>query len=385
MRYEIFYHDREKIYQEVWAEPVIIVAKRYDTSDVALHKLCRRLEIPVPPRGYWAQIKTGKKIDRPPLPKLSDPRKIIGKRRKPDLEADLIQQRLMEVGSSIYQNNRLQEVCSKAIVKKHQVNPHPLVMEAGQYLKARKGSNDWPLLYTNSGMLDIAVSKNQIERSLRIYDALIKTLEELGFSIRINKDKQDRYRGSRQSTCIQIGGQELPIKLVEKVKRIEHIKTPPDIGNKQLQYIYEPNHDFVATGILTLQIDYYWASRKNWRDGQRKKLEEQIGDFVLSLVKTAEEMQIRDEIREQEEQRRRQEEQRKREVQELREKEVKRFQALEKAAQEWNRAQEIERYIEAVKATMEKQTLDIKQREELEEWIRWAKGKVEWLNPLKVK
>jgi len=43
-------YEREKLYQEVWEEPVLVVAKRYGVSDVALAKACRRLAVPLPPR-----------------------------------------------------------------------------------------------------------------------------------------------------------------------------------------------------------------------------------------------------------------------------------------------------------------------------------------------
>ena len=47
-------YDREKLYQEVWAKPVTEVAKLYKVSDVAIHKVCRSLDIPTPGFGYWA-------------------------------------------------------------------------------------------------------------------------------------------------------------------------------------------------------------------------------------------------------------------------------------------------------------------------------------------
>ena len=53
-------YERHKLYEEVWAEPVMKVAERYGVSGVALAKTCRKLNVPLPPRGYWAKIKAGK-------------------------------------------------------------------------------------------------------------------------------------------------------------------------------------------------------------------------------------------------------------------------------------------------------------------------------------
>ena len=62
-------YDREKLYKEVWKEPALIVAKRYGVSSVALAKACRKLSVPLPPRGYWARVRArGKAPPRPPLP-----------------------------------------------------------------------------------------------------------------------------------------------------------------------------------------------------------------------------------------------------------------------------------------------------------------------------
>lgn len=61
-------YNREKLYEEVWSKPVVQVALQYGVSDVAIHKVCKSLNVPVPPRGYWARIRAGEKIKKPPLP-----------------------------------------------------------------------------------------------------------------------------------------------------------------------------------------------------------------------------------------------------------------------------------------------------------------------------
>jgi hypothetical protein len=64
--------DRDKLYAEVWAEPLIKVAKRYNMSDVAIAKACRKLKIPLPGRGYWARMAAGQKVAQEPLPNATD-------------------------------------------------------------------------------------------------------------------------------------------------------------------------------------------------------------------------------------------------------------------------------------------------------------------------
>ncbi len=59
---------REKLYKEVWAEPMTEVAKRYEVSSSFLARVCERMNVPRPPRGHWAKLRNGVKVDQPPLP-----------------------------------------------------------------------------------------------------------------------------------------------------------------------------------------------------------------------------------------------------------------------------------------------------------------------------
>lgn len=64
-------YNRDEIYRNIWSEPIQRVAKRYGLSDVGLAKVCRKLNIPRPGRGYWAKKAAGKTIPRQPaLPEL---------------------------------------------------------------------------------------------------------------------------------------------------------------------------------------------------------------------------------------------------------------------------------------------------------------------------
>ena len=65
-------YNREEIYAAIWAEPIQHVAKRYNISDVGLAKVCKKLNIPRPGRGYWAIKAAGRPLPkRPPLRKLT--------------------------------------------------------------------------------------------------------------------------------------------------------------------------------------------------------------------------------------------------------------------------------------------------------------------------
>lgn len=53
---------REELYRLVWESPIIRLAADYGISGTGLKKICDRLEVPVPPRGYWARKGAGKPV-----------------------------------------------------------------------------------------------------------------------------------------------------------------------------------------------------------------------------------------------------------------------------------------------------------------------------------
>ena len=60
---------RKEFYDLVWSKPMTHLAKEFALSDVALHKICKKHEIPNPPLGWWAKKAAGKAVKQTPLPK----------------------------------------------------------------------------------------------------------------------------------------------------------------------------------------------------------------------------------------------------------------------------------------------------------------------------
>lgn len=78
VNYNRRYHDRElnitqsmreRIYEDIWSEPLYKVAAKYNLSSATLKRRCKECwDIPVPGSGYWARIHAGKKESRTALP-----------------------------------------------------------------------------------------------------------------------------------------------------------------------------------------------------------------------------------------------------------------------------------------------------------------------------
>jgi len=58
---------REELFALVWEKPTSEIAQDLGISDVAVGKLCAKLQVPKPPRGYWARVEGGQKPRRPAL------------------------------------------------------------------------------------------------------------------------------------------------------------------------------------------------------------------------------------------------------------------------------------------------------------------------------
>lgn len=63
---------RNELYRAVWSDPVFHIAKRIGISNRSLLDVCRRAEVPTPPRGYWRRIQTGQTPEKAPLTRPED-------------------------------------------------------------------------------------------------------------------------------------------------------------------------------------------------------------------------------------------------------------------------------------------------------------------------
>jgi hypothetical protein len=134
-------YEREKLYREIWAEPMTTVAKRYGISDVALRRHCKKLDIPLPKQGHWAKVQAGHKVKVPPLPKSKGPDKKVVfvndtyRNLSPRLKAS---DRLLFLPEE--EREVVKEYCAGLTVPSELSKLHSLVADTKQYYRARKES-----------------------------------------------------------------------------------------------------------------------------------------------------------------------------------------------------------------------------------------------------
>jgi hypothetical protein len=62
---------REDLYNAVWSKPMMSLAEDFGISGIGLAKLCERLKVPIPPRGYWRKFSLGQIIKKTPFQVIS--------------------------------------------------------------------------------------------------------------------------------------------------------------------------------------------------------------------------------------------------------------------------------------------------------------------------
>jgi hypothetical protein len=126
---------REDLYGAVWSKPMIKLAEEFGISGRGLAKLCERLKVPVPPRGYWRKVSLGQSIRKIPLPRVEFTRYELWKNQS-SLD-DLERRRKAAIEHSKIFNNPdieikdkdIQEIVSNTLRAEQAKNPMVLVSE----------------------------------------------------------------------------------------------------------------------------------------------------------------------------------------------------------------------------------------------------------------
>jgi hypothetical protein len=211
--------NRDELYEEVWATPMQTLAKKYGISDVGLAKICRKLSIPVPGRGYWARKEAGQKVERAALPQIKE--RIVLEKPTPRPEPPKPDN--FATPEEAAQLERLAQKTGEFFLKRGSLS-HPLIVQARTVLKNADAS-DHKILWTRESCLDIRVSKASLDRALRFMAGLICAIEDAGFNVSIEADRQEK----RDQTVAKIHGQTIRFGLTEKVDRVD-IAAPPKGG-----------------------------------------------------------------------------------------------------------------------------------------------------------
>lgn len=384
---------RQQLYEEVWAEPVSVVAKRYGLSDVGLAKICRKLSIPLPSIGYWAKVKAGKIMKKVPLPQVGAPTKGMSSPaqftdsapQSPPLPVAILKPISAEKQKNIAETKQIARSARKSAqsisVSSELTDPHPLVAAAMKRLRKRDGWDDEKgLRSAPNEVLDIEVTESSLERSLLLMDNLIKKLHALSVNVRI-------IPASKQ-TVLDVNGASVPIKISEHVSRTNHEETSAEKKAREkywnrsrydtpVSYPSIPRFDYHPTGKLTIRAGR-WPGR-NWNDTNRTSLDDRLDEVVADIFVLAAAIKEKEDEEKRRKERRRLAEEQYAFLKNRLEDQQNKFKEIDEDAINWERAIRIRSFVDAKER---KATMDGELPPDLSEWLKWARAKADWIDPL---
>ena len=346
---------RDTLFEQVWETPISQLSKAYGISDVGLAKICKRMEIPRPPRGYWSKLKVGKAPLKPQLRPISESG----------------QERIMITPTPAGQRQTAPGEAPEIIpVPESLVDPHRLTARSQAALEKGKPDERGIIVPRNKICLDIRVTRASIDRACRIMDALLKALNARGYRVTVGE-------GDKVKTVVMVDGEALEIGVDEKIRRTDHVLTPAEEARYGRSFRIPPRYDYFSTEILSLRLHnatYY--GRQQWADGTRQKVEECLGTVIQALQLAAQQKKVQ---REENERRRKaweEEAERQRERQRLARLEAQRAEKLNADANAWIQAARIRRYV----VELDKVTSTVP---DLKGWIAWARSYADTIDPLR--
>ena len=372
--------ERNSLYNQVWSQPMSKLAPKYGISDVMLKKICRQMNIPTPPRGYWAKVQNNIRVDKVKLPKLKIGQPTtywIQKGDQVSPKAETEDEKFSEEAIQILANIN----AGKPIkVAKRLSAPHPMIEKTRQIL-SKSGIDQYGILTGSwqKNALDIRISANMLSRALRIFDAIIKYFDRQTIPVVV----ENVHR--RRDTHVIVFDEKVSFFLREPSRRSDHLLTKED--NEKLErwsHAFIQKYDYHPSGCLTLEIDGYWAHgfKSRWTDGKKKRMENQLHEFVCNVIKIADLRRTRRIEREKQEREWELERQRQAELARLRQIELERREDLEKQAENWVKSRQLREYIQAVEIAASKQGISSPSHEGYAFWMRWAKAHADRLDSL---
>lgn len=223
---------RETLHEEIWAEPMTTVAARYEVSASFLARVCERLNVPRPPRGYWAQLSVGQSPKRLSLPQAG-----------PGAELDWVR------GNDVYAGpRRVPHPLPKApeVDRPKRTRPkskrparHALLDGALGHFEGVRETDYGYLRPSKMLLLDVVASKSALSRALDAANELYLTLEDRGHPVSLaprdvplwrpdlderERPDRERYRSAwrpSRATVVFIGTVAIGLTLFEYSENVE--------------------------------------------------------------------------------------------------------------------------------------------------------------------
>jgi hypothetical protein len=351
--------ERQKLFDEVWATPVTKLAKKYGLSDVGLRKICVSLDVPLPPRGYWAKLAAGKTIPKPALHKTTCLTTYERVMNVADVDEVLEERVAKALDSTPDAENSETPDYSPPIDVAAFSQQAKLVVRAMKSVKLEEGA------FSSLGVTwaDISVSPELKERALLLVDRFAHELNIVGAKFEnahpplpTLRRGMRRKAGSKRN-CFTLHGQRYFVRIQE---RITQELVPPPLpkplrgGARQPAWEYRaPEYRYIPTGRLFASIvsasTYYDSCKVD--DTARGTIELKAQKAVRSVADAAIRRNVENEVRAERELARRAKAQEWDAAKANKDSLLAKLADFEKMAKDLDRARALRRFIEDVAAS----------------------------------
>jgi len=367
---------RQQLFDLVWSEPTRTIAKRLGISDVGLAKACRRADLLLPPRGYWAKLAAGKTARRPELPPrgpgMSD-RIVLGQNRwnwapdpidlsTPDPPIPTFAETLDELAG------RVRKQIGTVHRSRDLAAAHPRILKLlteDELRRARQTESPYPTY--DAPLFETTFEK----RRLRLLNSLMRALDRVGVNLSIDD-------GEARTLTAHVADYRVSFTL-------DGVSKAPANGTRRE----------AASGPLRCQLMALCGGTEPieaWTDVEGQSLETRLADIAVAIVVHGErvcgasalhyrEWVIKRKAELAEEQRRKEEERQRLERQRLERLEKARVARLLAQAMALKEAQEIRAYVSAVR-DMQAALEDPLNETELQQWVDWALTQADRADPV---
>jgi hypothetical protein len=298
---------RREMYDLVWSKPMTKVASNFNISDVALKKICDKHRVPTPPRGYWAKKNAGQKVKQVRLHATAYAHDelitIYGSTDNlpAEIKAVLVEER---------ERSKANAAEAKASVAPIEpvADVHEVVRPTANALR-KSSSKDGGADANGPGRFGIRIGVESVERAISILDTLARRVEERGLTIEAGENciVIKTVTDSLQMTMTERVDQQKHQPTMAELAHAERIRKKRERDAQLGRWNYDNERaylefDFIRTGELALGIknEYVDGSpQRNWRDGKRRTLHEQIEEITSGIVTYLAAVKVRREKQEQ--------------------------------------------------------------------------------------
>jgi hypothetical protein len=344
------------------------LAEQYGISDNGLAKMCRREDIPYPPRGYWAKHAAGKTPERTPLPESDRSSRLITiyptplPEPPPELPDDV--RRQME---GIHAEASSMTVAER-LVKPHAIIAAWLADREEQKRRARQERDPW-----RKKLYDPGDFSDSDRRQHRFLDALFKAIERQGSKIK---------QGDRRELFAEVSGEKVEFQLREKHKQTRRPLTTDEqrwrlAGNKDWK------QELVPTGRLAFEIRTYLPAglKRQWLETDTQPLEGMLPDIVAVFVAAGPLLVRQRKEREAAERERQLAERRRYEQQQRKKRDANQWRYFREMAQDWHELAAARDFLGTLRSMDVDSSIEIDGRS-VGDWLMWAEDWLQQANPI---